>query len=64
MSKWIKVPFVIILIIAILVGGIEGALSYIKYKGNTLDTNTILACFLILIFLVSTVLVRRYRSIR
>lgn len=38
--------------------------SYIKYKGNTLDTNTILACFLILIFLVSTVLVRRYRSIR
>lgn len=34
MSKWIKVPFVIILIIAILVGGIEGALSYIKYKGK------------------------------
>ena len=38
--------------------------QFVDYRGNSLDTNTILACFLILIFLVSTVLVRRYRSIR
>ena len=37
---------------------------FVDYRGNSLDTNTILACFLILIFLVSTVLVRRYRLIR
>lgn len=38
--------------------------QFVDYRGNSLDTNTILACFLILIFLVSTVLVRRYRLIR
>ena len=38
--------------------------SYVKYKGNTLGTNTILASLLILAFFVSTVLVRRYRRIR
>lgn len=38
--------------------------SYVKYRGNTLNVNTILASFLILIFFVSTVLVRRYRQIR
>ena len=38
--------------------------SHVKYSGNTLNTNTVLAVFLILVFLVSTVLVRRYRLIR
>lgn len=36
----------------------------VKYKGNTLGINTILASLLILAFFVSTVLVRRYRKIR
>lgn len=38
--------------------------QFVDYRGNSLDTNTVLAVFLILIFLVSTVLVRRYRLIR
>lgn len=38
--------------------------QFVDYRGNSLDTNTVLAGFLILIFLVSTVLVRRYRLIR
>lgn len=38
--------------------------QFVDYRGNSVDTNTVLAVFLILIFLVSTVLVRRYRLIR
>ncbi|WP_455493018.1 LCP family protein [Eubacterium sp.] len=34
LNKWIKIPFIIILIIALIVGGFEGALSYIKNQGK------------------------------
>lgn len=38
--------------------------QFIVYRENSRTTNTVLAAFLILVFLVSTVLVRRYRLIR
>ena len=38
--------------------------QFVAYHKNPAANNTVLAFFLILIFLVSTVLVRRYRLIR